>query len=749
MTSQRLLKKAGVGGFRVKLLAAMMLVLFAITAAVLWLAQRNAEAAVERNLQNEFQSRLGFLLGSQETRRAAIAERCRMLAKSVRIRAALEENDVEDLYLNAKVELRDLLDDGRQQATDDTLSPRAKFFRFLNANGAVMPQPGSGSPSRPEPRESQLAIPGGVPRQQQIGYIATETRGSVTLQEVIATPIIATDTGEVLGAIVLGFKPAEIGGRAIGELESGIWLGGRLQMPAMPAASMAALSGEVTKAVSAPGGPGESLVVKVNGVPNLLFYKMLNPGSRFPPAYQVCLFSLAGSIARQQRLRWRIIGWGALILLAGLAASEFISRRLSAPVAKLAEDSAENLVQRERAEVALDLSRDELLVLNAELQEAVANLKATQQQVIQQERLRALGQMASGIAHDFNNALMPILGFCELLLLGPETLGDTQKTTHYLEIMQTAAKDAASIVGRLREFYRSHTDDEVLLPVNLKRLVEQTVTLTRPKWKDQAQANGVTVRIKLALDATPPVAGDESALREALTNLIFNAVDAMPAGGTLTLGARSEGESVVLEIADTGTGMSEDVRKRCLEPFFSTKGERGTGLGLSMVFGIVKRHGGMLDLRSEPGKGTTFIITLPQDQSASERVTAASDGGPAQRPLRILVVDDEPQVRDLLIASLGTDGHTVEAANHGVDGLQHFLAGKFDLVVTDKAMPGMSGDQMATAIKQMAPRTPIILLTGFGQFHDKKEFPDIDVLASKPITIPALRNAIATALEAA
>lgn len=712
--------------FRANLLLAMMLVVSAITTAVLYFAQRNAESDVQRTLQREFQDEFGALIEVQEAHRAAIAERCRALAKSVRIRASLEESDVEDLYLNAAVELR-----GMMEGDGGPGSARAKFFRFLDAHGAVM------SPSRKndssELWDSQLVMTS-VPETQQVGYVAGQAG---EIHEVIATPIVTTDTGEIIGAIVLGFEPIELG---TGKIVSGIWLKGQLYPPS--------LGSEVARALAV-SSPGENhLPVNVRGGPHLLFYKELNPDSAFPPAYEVCLYPVADSLKRQRQLRWNIIGSGLLALLGGLAATHFISGRLSAPVEQLAEDSAENLAQRERAEAALEMNADQLRAMNIELQRALSDLKATQQQIIQQERLRALGQMASGIAHDFNNALVPILGFCELLLLTPGILGDKRKATAYLETIHTAAKDAASVVSRLREFYRGDKGDIPFAPVNLKRLVEQAITLTRPKWKDQAQAAGATVHVALELQTVPAVAGDESALREVLTNLIFNAVDAMSGGGTLTLRTRRDGDTAVLEIADTGIGMTEEVRRHCLEPFFSTKGESGTGLGLSMVFGIVQRHSGSLDIRSAPGKGTTFIITLPLQDAAAE-LTATETAWKPQRPLRVLVVDDEAAVRDTLAAVLTTDGHAIELAANGAEGLKRFFAGKFDLVVTDKAMPGMNGDQMAAAIKHVAPRVPIILLTGFGLFHEKEEFPCVDVLTSKPIRIRALRDAIATALQIA
>ena len=738
MTAPRPRKDAGAGNFRLRLLVAMMLIVSAVTALVLYFAERNLAAGVRQNLQQEFQSAVGALLGVQEARLAAITERCRALAKSVRIRAALEEGDVEDLYLNARVELRDVL----AGDAPDGRTLRAEFFRFVDAHGAVLspPRAGGGEMAEPWPEAAMSGAAG----EQEVGYVLTKAAdGREAMIEVIATPIVATDTGEVIGAIALGFKPLEVEATGAG-IRSGIWSQGRLHLPGLADSAAAAMSSAVTDAVSAPGRADSHLAVQVEGVPHLLFYKLLNPGSHFPPAYEICIYPLAGALAQQRDLRWEIIGAGALLLLGGLAASHLVSARFSAPVERLAVDSAENLVQRERAEAELEWTNDELRARNAELQKALTELTAAQEHIIQQERLRALGQMASGIAHDFNNTLVPILGFCELLLLSPAILSDRAKATRYLETIQTAAKDAASVVSRLREFYRPNKGERAFEPVSLKRLVEQAITLTKPKWKDQAQAAGATVEIALELEAVPPVAGEESALREVLTNLIFNAVDAMPAGGTLTLRTLRRGDTAVLEVADTGTGMTKETRQRCLEPFYSTKGERGTGLGLSMVFGIVQRHSGSLDIRSELGKGTAFIITLPL-QDAPVEAAAAPTARAAQRPLRVLVVDDEAPVRDTLAAVLAADGHEIELATDGADGLRRFGAGAFDLVITDKAMPVMNGDQMAAAIKQRAPHTPIILLTGFGLFHEKSEFPDVDVLISKPVRIPALRDAIATA----
>ncbi|MFQ5840687.1 MAG: GAF domain-containing protein, partial [Candidatus Methylomirabilales bacterium] len=396
-----------------------------------------------------------------------------------------------------------------------------------------------------------------------------------------------------------------------------------------------------------------------------------------------------------------------------------------------------DITERKQAE-------EDLYESNRRLEEALVKLKATQQQVLQQERLRALGQMASGIAHDFNNALSPILGFTELLLDHPEYLENKEKVRRYAQMMNTAARDAAGVVRRLREFYRSREEDEIFLPVDPNFLVGQVIMLTQPRWKDQALASGITIDIETDLQPVPLVAGNETEVREVLTNLIFNAVDAMPEGGTLTLRTHSDADYAVLEVSDTGTGMTDEVLQRCLEPFFSTKPERGTGLGLAMVYGIIQRHQGTLAIESEPGQGTTFILRLPvyTKQDAEHRPQA---GEVLSRRLDILVVDDEPPVREAITAYLTGDGHRVETASNGSEGLEKFRAGWFDVVVTDKGMPEMAGDQLAAAIKRVAPDAPVILLTGFGDLMIASgETPaGVDIIVGKPVALAALRQALA------
>ena len=421
-------------------------------------------------------------------------------------------------------------------------------------------------------------------------------------------------------------------------------------------------------------------------------------------------------------------------------AHDELERRVQERTADLSAANAvlkEQVIERERAEEALRES-------NRHMEEAVAELRQTQQQVIQQERLRALGQMASGIAHDFNNALSPIMGFSELLLISPESLDDKEKVTRYLRTIHTAAQDAAGVVKRLSEFYRRRDEREALRPVNLNQLVGQAIALTQPRWRDQALMNGINIDVEADLQEVPLIPADEVGLREALINLVFNAVDAMPRDGTITLRTRLDGDHVVLEVSDTGTGMTEEVRQRCLEPFFSTKGERGTGLGLAMVFGIVQRDKGTIDIQSEPDRGTTFTICLPlQMQQKTERRGQESEI--LSHSLHVLVLDDDPVICELIVEYLATDGHTAEVATSGREGLEKFRAGGFDLVVTDRAMPEMSGDQIAAAAKQIAPHVPVAMLTGFGDMMQASgEKPrDVDFLVGKPVTQAKLRAVLA------
>ncbi len=397
-----------------------------------------------------------------------------------------------------------------------------------------------------------------------------------------------------------------------------------------------------------------------------------------------------------------------------------------------------DITDRHNTEEALKENTLRLLKIQAELQR-------TQQKIIEQERLSALGQMASGIAHDFSNALMPVLGFCELLLKYPENLNDKEKVVEYLKMINTAATDAKNIVGRLREFYRKRKEGEVFTLLNLKDLIEKAILLTQPKWKDQALSGGKTIAIETELNEIE-VWGNASSLREVLTNLIFNAVDAMPEGGTLRFRGQVQDGFEVLEISDTGVGMTEETQKRCFEPFFSTKGKGGTGLGLSMVYGIVRRHEGSIEIKSSHGHGTTFVIKLPLE-SASKQAPAPpkKEVTPLKNKLKILVVDDEPLVHQVLQGYLIGDGHSPDSAMSAPEALKKFDQNRYDLIITDWAMPEMNGGEFTVLIKKKSPKMPVIMLTGFGELMKSRgEKPEgVSALLSKPLAMDELRQAMA------
>ena len=254
-----------------------------------------------------------------------------------------------------------------------------------------------------------------------------------------------------------------------------------------------------------------------------------------------------------------------------------------------------------------------VLERTSQLQQALDDLQNAQRQMLRQERLSAFAEMAGGVVHDFSNALMAVIGYSDMLLASDGSHLDQRETAlEYLRIINTAGRDAAEVVSRLRDFYRPRNTAESQV-VDLKEVLHQAVLMTQPKWNDPARLPGTEIVVAAELNHLPMMRGNPSELREMMTNLIFNAVDAMPDGGTITLRTSEVPGSVVLEVADSGAGMTAEVRARCLDPFFSTKGDRGTGLGLAMVFGIVQRQQGSLEVESEPGKGTTFRITLPSE----------------------------------------------------------------------------------------------------------------------------------------
>ncbi len=392
--------------------------------------------------------------------------------------------------------------------------------------------------------------------------------------------------------------------------------------------------------------------------------------------------------------------------------------------------------------------QDQNETLELKVAERTRELRETQHQIIAQERLRAFGEMAGGIVHDFNNALMSVIGYSELLLHDDEQLADIATTRRFLKIINTAGQDASHVISQLRDFYRPREAIDLFSRVDLNEIIEQCVPLTQPKWKDQALAEGRQIVLALDLGKLPAISGNASDMREIATNLVFNAVDAMPHGGKITLRSSVDAGDVIFEVIDNGAGMTEEVRERCLEPFFYTKGEKGTGLGLSMVFGIVKRHEGAVEIDSEVGKGTTFRIRLPAQDKAQE--LASDDDFELGRTLNVLVVDDEPIARDVIARYLVTDGHRVITAINGLEAIERVKTESFDLLITDHSMPGMNGVQLAAMVREMRPGQPIVLATGFGEARvESSEMQgDIDLVLRKPVPRRELRRALVSVLGA-
>jgi len=393
--------------------------------------------------------------------------------------------------------------------------------------------------------------------------------------------------------------------------------------------------------------------------------------------------------------------------------------------------------------------------LHKSLQQAYEDLRQTQQFVMQQERLRALGQMASGIAHDINNAISPVALYTESLLETEPNL--SKRGRGYLETIQRAIEDVAETVARMRDFYRDREPQLTLVPVQVNDLVPQVMDLTRARWGDMSQERGVVINMITELEPVlPTIMGVESEIREALINLILNAADAMPAGGTLMLRTSISAEEDVdqrrarVEVIDTGLGMDEDTQRRCLEPFYTSKGERGTGLGLATVYGMAERHSAEIEIESAVGKGTTIRLSFAVAEDVVARPEVPATPYPVPTHQRILVVDDDPLVLHSLRDTLIADGHTVIAANGGQEGIDTFAAAiehneSFAVVITDLGMPYVDGRQVASAVKNLSPSTPLILFTGWGRRLVTNDDipPHVDLVLSKPPKLRDLRDALA------
>lgn len=368
----------------------------------------------------------------------------------------------------------------------------------------------------------------------------------------------------------------------------------------------------------------------------------------------------------------------------------------------------------------------------------IEKIRQEHQEELRLMRLKSLGEMASGVVHDLNNALSGVVGYIQLL----KARVDDPELRRFAEIAERSAKDTVAIVQRMRAFYKEQESARVTLDLN--RLIGDVIEMTKPRWKNMPEAKGIQIEIVTDFESIPMIEGQESELRQLFTNLIFNAVDAMPDGGKIAIKTRRRGRYAIVEVSDTGVGMDEETKSRIFEPFFTTKPE-GSGLGLSICRRIVAEHGGSIEVESVPGKGTTFTVTLPIAEAYLKAEAGETEGRPIS-PKRVLIVDDEKVVRQVITDMLSELGHESVTAENGLEGLETFRKERFDLVLVDLGMPGMNGLQLARLMRSIDDQTPIVLLTGWGDTIDEEEVGRHGIwkVISKPVRMEELRDLIAS-----
>jgi signal transduction histidine kinase/ActR/RegA family two-component response regulator len=390
------------------------------------------------------------------------------------------------------------------------------------------------------------------------------------------------------------------------------------------------------------------------------------------------------------------------------------------------------------AAIAMDNAR-----LVSDLRRTLSDLKSAQDTLVRGATLRAVGELAAGAAHHLNNLMAVVLGRTQLLLMRevPPPMVQSLKT------IERAAVDAADTVRRIQAFGRTERDP-VASGMDLNGLIEEALQLTRSRWENEAQAKGIRIQIVFEPAGLPKVPGRAAEMREVVANLILNAVDAMPAGGSILIRTGQEGARATVSVKDNGSGMTEEVKRRAFEPFFTTKGVKSTGLGLAFAYGTIRRHGGEIALESTGEQGTTVTFWLPvvaEQETALPRVDQ-----PAKPEIlhgSVLVIDDEAPVRELVSDLLSARGHTVSVAAGGREGLSRFTAGRYDVVLTDLGMPDITGWEVARAVKASRPTTPVLLLTGWGEVVQPPDGVTVDGVVTKPFELTRLAGAVEQALR--
>jgi signal transduction histidine kinase len=560
--------------FRGKLLLAIMLVVSATTALGVYLVQRNAMAALARDLQRDFQTQLAALHATEELRNAALAERCRTLVSKPRIHAALEDNALDLLYPTAKDELRDLMKGG-----DSNEDSAATFYRFLGSTGAVIPpsDPADVGALRAD-EEAQLAMQR-LPEQQQTGYLFRQANGvTETVEQIIAVPIFSSDSGNVIAALVAGFRSAELTeGSARPTMRSGIWVNRQLHLPGLPRAAQIALSDELTRVIGSSQAGENSLTARIDSAPHLLFYKRLNPGSVYPAAYEICVYPLSESIARQRRLQREIIVAGIALLAAAFAASQVASRRLARPVEELAVESEENRAQRAEAEAAL-------ATRNVELQRSA--------------------RFSADASHQLKTPVTVLRAGIESLLgregFAPHVYDELSSLLHQTYRLTGVIEDLLLLsrmdAGRLELEFDT---------VNLTQLIEE--------WFDDFSAIPDPFELKVETNVPPNlrVIGEKRYTTLIVQNLLENARKYNRRGGRIRIAAEQRDEQVVLTIGNTGRGISRAGQEHIFERFHrGSIGENvpGHGLGLNLARELARLHGGDLHLAESENDWTEFEV---------------------------------------------------------------------------------------------------------------------------------------------
>lgn len=384
--------------------------------------------------------------------------------------------------------------------------------------------------------------------------------------------------------------------------------------------------------------------------------------------------------------------------------------------------------------------------LYSEVEDALERLRQSQTQLVRSERMRALAELSAGVAHDFNNVLTSILGRVQLML----THAQDPAVRESLQVIERAARNGAQTVRRIMGFAR-HREGEDFAPLDVNRLVEDAILLTEPRWRDPV-SDRPPIDVKFRRGRPMTVMGSAAELSEVLTNLIFNAVDAMPAGGRLLLETRREGDNAVIRVQDTGVGIPPELMNRLFTPFFTTKGSGNAGMGLSVAREIVARHGGTIRVESTVGKGSTFSVHLPiawhVQTHEFEKELHMTQPTQIQRNLSILVVEDEESIRRLLASILGLEGHEVRTFRTASEGIAAFTERQADLVITDLGLPDQSGWEVARQIKAASPQTPVILITGWGVSAEVTEARrrGVDYILPKPFEFEELSELISKAL---